>query len=113
MSKWSRVVNKAILRNKESIVYVSKGTGTYNTSTGTSSSTSTSYTLDAARALTKITSGSYPNIVSKDSTAFYIEPSAFVPKVGDSITAGSETFSVVKYEGYHAGGALVMYILYT
>lgn len=113
MNKWDRVVQKAIARNKRSITYTKKATSNY-TPGGTVSQTTVTYTTDAARATARVTVTNNGQMVIKDVTQYYIPAFGllFEPKISETITDGSESFTITKVDKHYAGGTLVLYIVH-
>jgi len=113
MVNWQRIVNKALARNKRTVTYSTKSTASYDPTTGQSSVNTTNTAIDCARDFTKRTQSDGANIILVDKTVFYISPdSAVVPKANDTITDGTDKFTIDKVEKQFAGGALVLYIVY-
>lgn len=113
MNKWTRIVDKAIARNKRSITYTKKSSGTYVPG-GSVTNTSTNYTIDAARVQDRLAGSNNGQFVVRDVTTYYVSVNsiAFEPKVNDLITDSTDVFTVTKVDKHFAGGELVLYILH-
>jgi hypothetical protein len=102
---------RAVNRNGVSCSYLSVATGTYDVETGSVSNTETPYTVVMYRANLRTNQYSYPTLVGKDVSLFYLANNAllFTPAVKDKIIYNGNTYTVDSLEEHMAHSEIILY----
>ncbi len=114
MNLFAASASRMLTRFGTAVTFKSVTIGTYDTSTGMATNTFANSTVQAYKKQIAATQYNFPDQIGKELAEFYIHASAFPsskPKVGDKITEGTNTFTIVKVSEHGAYGEIILFCL--
>lgn len=111
MNPFLEAAKRRIYPNGVSITFKSITEGTYNPATGTTTNTETSTVITAFPKRVVATNYNFPNLIGKEVTEFLVVATdlATKPKTLDTITRGTDVYTVDNTKEHVARGEVVIY----
>lgn len=109
-----RQVKQLVLTHGSPCTYTTVQTGVYNPSTGLVDNTETAVNLTAFVEGFTANQYKYPSLIGKRASMFYVLPDSLgvvIPAVNDTITTGSDTFTIDSVQAHNAAGQVMLYIV--
>jgi hypothetical protein len=114
MNLFAASASRMLTRFGTAVTFKAVTVGAYDTSLGTATNSFANSTVTAYKKQIAATQYNFPDQIGKELAEFYIHASSFPsskPKVGDKITEGTNTFTIVKVSEHGAYGEIILFCL--